>query len=304
MRVIEGNNLYDPVKAAEMLLVPNVVIPRKFRVPEFVKYTVTQCPITYLKAYCNKMAEVVHDEKLLIHFFQDSLSDAALAWYTRLDNIKIKGWKDLVDAFINQYKFNMDVAPDRSSLQAMEKGNKESVREYAQRWREAAAQVNPSLLEREMTSLFSNTFKAPYFEYLVGSAAHNFSNLVFIAKRIEHAIRAGIIVDPIEKRGFVGRKKELEIHNVERGGRGRKVYQDNYNFKTVTPTPSISNIKFASPTHNQNNPTNNPNNNTYRPRRNFSEEQVQLLPLPLTLAEMHKRLLSIGQIALVPLPPL
>jgi hypothetical protein len=208
MRVIEGNNLYDPVKAAEMCLVPNVVIPRKFRVPEFVKYTGTQCPITHLKAYCNKMAEVVHDEKLLIHFFQDSLSDAALAWYMRLDNIKIKGWKDLVDAFIKQYKFNMDVAPDRSSLQAMEKGNKESVREYAQRWREVAAQVNPPLLEREMTGLFSNTFKAPYFEYLVGSAAQNFSDLVFIAERIEHAIRGGRIVDPMEKRGFVGRKKE------------------------------------------------------------------------------------------------
>jgi len=26
------------------------------------------------------MAEVVDDEKLLIHFFQDSLSDAALTW--------------------------------------------------------------------------------------------------------------------------------------------------------------------------------------------------------------------------------
>jgi hypothetical protein len=46
------------------------------------------------------MAEVVYDEKLLIHFFHDSLSDSALAWYMRLDNIKIKGWKDLVDAFI------------------------------------------------------------------------------------------------------------------------------------------------------------------------------------------------------------
>jgi hypothetical protein len=54
----------------------------------------------------------------------------------------------LVDAFIRQYKFNMDVALDRSSLQAMKKGNKESVREYAQRWRELAAQVNPPLLEK------------------------------------------------------------------------------------------------------------------------------------------------------------
>jgi hypothetical protein len=139
LRAVEGIRLYDPIKASEMCLVPNVVIPKKFRVPEFVKYTGTQCPITHLKAYCNKMAEVVDDEKLLIHFFQDSLSDATLTWYMWLDNTKVIKWKDLVDAFMRQYKFNIDVGPDRSSLQAMEKDNKESIREYIQRWCEAAA---------------------------------------------------------------------------------------------------------------------------------------------------------------------
>ena len=82
---------------------------KKFRLPEFIKYTGTQCPITHLKSYCNKMAEVVHDEKLLMHFFQDSLSGAALSWYMRLDNTKIRKWKDLVDAFVKQYKYNMDI---------------------------------------------------------------------------------------------------------------------------------------------------------------------------------------------------
>jgi hypothetical protein len=90
IRAIEGVDLYDPVLAAGMCLVPNVVVPKKFRVPEFIKYTGTQCPITHLKSYCNKMAEVVHDEKLLMHFFQDSLSGAALNWYMRLDNTKIQ----------------------------------------------------------------------------------------------------------------------------------------------------------------------------------------------------------------------
>jgi hypothetical protein len=240
----------------------------------------------------------------LIHFFQDSLSDAALAWYMRLDNTNIKGWKDLVEAFIRQYKFNMDIAPDRSSLQAMEKGNKESVREYAQRWRESAAQVNPPLSEREMTSLFSNTFKAPCFEYLVGSAAQNFSDLVVIAERIEQAVRTGRIVDPTEKRGFIGKRKETEVHNVERESRGKNTYQDIYSFKSITPTPSISNIKFSSPTNTQNNPINNQTNNAYRPRRNFPIDQVQLPPLPMSLTEMHQRLLSIGQVAPVPLEPL
>jgi hypothetical protein len=90
IRAIEGVDLYDPVRAAEMCMVPNVVVLKKFRVPEFIKYTETQCPIAHLKSYCNKMAEVVHDEKLLMYFFQDSLSGAVLSWYMRLDNTKIQ----------------------------------------------------------------------------------------------------------------------------------------------------------------------------------------------------------------------
>ena len=90
IRAVEGNHLCDLVKVVNMCLVPNVVIPKKFRVPEFIKHTRTQCPVTHLKEYCNKMAEVVDDEKLSIHFFQDNLSDTALTWYMRLDNTKVK----------------------------------------------------------------------------------------------------------------------------------------------------------------------------------------------------------------------
>ena len=68
IRAIKGVDLYDLVRATEMCLVLNVVVPKKFRVPEFIKYTEMQCPMTHLKSYCNKMAEVVHDEKLLMHF--------------------------------------------------------------------------------------------------------------------------------------------------------------------------------------------------------------------------------------------
>jgi hypothetical protein len=148
------------------------------------------------------MDEVVDDEKLPIHFFQDSLSDVCLTWYMRLDNIKVKKWKDLVNAFMRQYKFNIDVGPDQLSLQAMEKDNKESIREYARRWSEVAAQVNPSMLVKEMISLFSNSFKAPYFEYLVRSSAQHFTDLVVIAERIEQAIGLGKIANPTEKNGF------------------------------------------------------------------------------------------------------
>jgi hypothetical protein len=52
----------------------------------------------------------------------------------RLDNARIKKWTDMADAFLKQYKFNLEIAPDRTSLITIEKGTQESVRAYAQRW--------------------------------------------------------------------------------------------------------------------------------------------------------------------------
>jgi len=66
--------------------------------------------------YCRKMAAYAHNEKLLIHCFQDSLGGVALNWYMHLEPTRIASWKDLVDAFLNQYKYNMDMAPDRMQL--------------------------------------------------------------------------------------------------------------------------------------------------------------------------------------------
>jgi tRNA isopentenyl-2-thiomethyl-A-37 hydroxylase MiaE len=62
-------------------------------------------------------------------------------------------------------------------------------------------------LHKLIISLFSNTFKAPYFEYLVRSSAQHFTDLVVIAERVEQAIVIGKIADPIENNGF-GWKRE------------------------------------------------------------------------------------------------
>jgi hypothetical protein len=41
LMAFEGSTLLDYIKVAEMCLVPNIVIPKKFKVPKFVKYTGT-----------------------------------------------------------------------------------------------------------------------------------------------------------------------------------------------------------------------------------------------------------------------
>jgi len=51
-------------------------------------------------------------------------------------------------AFIRQYQYNSDMAPNRMQLQNMCKRDNESFKEYTQRWRDLAAQVAPSMMER------------------------------------------------------------------------------------------------------------------------------------------------------------
>ena len=76
------------------------------------------------------MGAYARDEKLLIHFFQESLTGAAATWYTNLEPSQVHSRKDLMVAFVRQYQYNSDVAPDRMQLHNMGKKGHESFKGY------------------------------------------------------------------------------------------------------------------------------------------------------------------------------
>ena len=100
LKQIEGVNDLGSVDPRELCLVPDLVIPPKFKMPKFEKYDGTKCPENHLATYCNKMAGHAHNEHLLIHVFYDSLIGAAAQWYMKLKKDQIRTWKDLVRAFL------------------------------------------------------------------------------------------------------------------------------------------------------------------------------------------------------------
>ncbi|KAI5389143.1 hypothetical protein KIW84_074697 [Lathyrus oleraceus] len=73
LKTLRGKDLFGK-SAAELCLVPNVKIPGKFK---------------------------------------DNLTGAALHWYMGRDSVSIRTFNDLGDAFVKQYKYNMDMPPDR-----------------------------------------------------------------------------------------------------------------------------------------------------------------------------------------------
>jgi hypothetical protein len=179
-----------------MGLVDGLRIPYKFKAPSFDKYNGTSCPRTHVQAYYRKISAYTDDEKMWIYFFQDNLSGASLDWYMDLKKESVRSWKDLGEAFLRQYQHNMDMAPSRTQLQSLCQKSKESFKEYAQRWRELAARVQPPMLERELTDMFIGTLQGVFMDRMGSCPFGSFSDVVICGERTESLIKAGKIQDP------------------------------------------------------------------------------------------------------------
>jgi hypothetical protein len=89
IRALNGKDLFGK-NAHDLCLVPNVRIPAKFKVPEFEKYRGNSCPQIHLVMYARNMSPQMDNHQLLVHYFQDNLTGAALKWYMGLDSANIR----------------------------------------------------------------------------------------------------------------------------------------------------------------------------------------------------------------------
>ena len=77
-----------------------------------------------------------------------------------------------------------------------------------------ATQVQPLLIETEVTMLFLSTLQEPYYDRLMPTATGSFANMVKARNLIDHAIKNGRIdtqeSNSMPKRGNFSKKKEGE----------------------------------------------------------------------------------------------
>ncbi|GLT44936.1 hypothetical protein SLA2020_188090 [Shorea laevis] len=90
LKSMQGVQANKPVDISFLCFFLNVQLPCKFKLPEFDKCNGTGCPYAHLTMYCRKRALYVNDEKLMIHYFQDSLMSPADTWFSTLDKSKVK----------------------------------------------------------------------------------------------------------------------------------------------------------------------------------------------------------------------
>ncbi|KAI5432054.1 hypothetical protein KIW84_035984 [Lathyrus oleraceus] len=279
LKTFRGKDLFGK-SAAELCLVPGVKIPVKFKVPDFEKYKGNTCPLAHLVMYARKMSTQTDNDQLLIHYFQDSLSGAALRW-------------------------------------AMSQKDKETFKEYAQRWRELAAQITPPLEEKEMTKIFLKTLSSFYYERMVASAPSDFTEMVNMGMRLEEGVREGRLSkdESSSKRYGAFKKKDGEAHVVQSHAKPRRPSikrkpvrhaSGQHQVAHIAPVLRDNSQQYQQHNHHQHQQQpqyqqqHRPQQQAYQPRGstsnqanlNYDRKKISFDPIPMSYAELYPSLLE------------
>ncbi|XP_070017031.1 uncharacterized protein [Nicotiana sylvestris] len=194
LRNMQGLGNQVSVAYKDLCLFPDVQLPVGFKMPKFDFYDEYGDPIAHLRGYCSKMRGVGGKDKFLMAYFSQSLSGAALEWYTRQDASRWYTWDDMAQAFARDVQYNIDIVPDRLSLTKVEKKPSESFREYGFRWREQAARVNPPMEEVEMVEYFLQALEPTYYGHLISTIGKSFNDVVKMGEMVEEGLKSSKIM--------------------------------------------------------------------------------------------------------------
>ncbi|XP_070002304.1 uncharacterized protein [Nicotiana sylvestris] len=81
----QGTGDQGSMSYKELSISPDVHLPARFKVPNFNLYDGCGDPVVHLRDYCNKMRSVGEKYDLLIAYFSESLTGAALEWHNHQD---------------------------------------------------------------------------------------------------------------------------------------------------------------------------------------------------------------------------
>ena len=197
------------------------------------------------------------------------------------------------------------MAPDRDQLLAMSHRDKETFKEYAQRWRETAAQISPPLEEKEMTKIFLNTLGPFYYERMIASAPNDFTEMVNMGMRLEEGVRAGRLTKDIRSSSGTKKpgssfqkKKEQDVSMISQGKP-----KGNANHRPVAAIAPVANLApsvgFTPQFQQQPQQQAQQHGNNQNQNRRF----VQFDPIPMSYTELYPALVEQGLVQTKPPPP-
>ena len=206
------------------------------------------------------------NEMQVLNAFPFSLTGSASKWYYTLDIRKVKGWTELVNAFLTQFPFNMMIDITLRDLETTKQKEGETFSEYLVRWREKDSKMINRPGEKDQVNIIMKGLLPIYFNRMLSAPIMNFEQLCDCGTRIEDAMENG----KIEKSKGSATSKKIY------GQTSKTTSQPNMSAVYQAPTPSpypYSNLPRQIPTP--------------RPKRHFD-------PLGAPLSKVYEHLLQRG----------
>ncbi|XP_009788630.2 uncharacterized protein [Nicotiana sylvestris] len=100
----------------------------------------------------------------------------------------------MAQAFVKQFQYNIDIAPDRNYLSNMKKKPTKSFREYAIKWREQAARVKSPMDNHELITIFLEAQEPDYFQNMMSAIGRPFAEAIKIGEMVENGLKTGRII--------------------------------------------------------------------------------------------------------------
>ncbi|XP_049360372.1 uncharacterized protein LOC125825068 [Solanum verrucosum] len=229
VRDMQGLGGHKNISFNDLCMFPHVHLPIGFKTPKFKKYDGHGDHVAHLKRYYNQLRGARSKEELLMAYFGESLIGIASEWFINQDTSNWHTWDDLDRCFVQQFQYNIDIVPDRTSLVNMRKKTTEIFCEYAIRWREQDARVKPPMKESEMIDVFLQAQEPDYFHYLLSVVGKTFAEVIKIGEMVENDIKSRKIVSQVALKATT-----QVIKNGSGNLKGKKMKEDVVNVVSDT----------------------------------------------------------------------
>ena len=140
--------------------------PRGFVIPAFTMFDGSTNPYDHMLHYNQAMTVNVRNDHLLCKVFLASLWGPALAWFHKLQRDSINSFNELWGAFISQYLCSVLQKRNINSLQTILKQEKESIRDFTRRFRQAVQQVESYSMAVLQNFKMNFELSTPFFHSL------------------------------------------------------------------------------------------------------------------------------------------
>ena len=97
--------------------------------------------------------------------------------------------KDFIDRFV----YNVEIVPDRYSLEKMKQKPTEIYRKFAYIWRKKVGRVRPPMNEKEIVEVFVRVQEPEYYDRIMLLVGAKFAEIVNVGETIEDGFKLGKI---------------------------------------------------------------------------------------------------------------